>query len=235
VRNGEDHHLAQASHTIEVMRPLGDGRLREGGLDRALASAGDGVFVIDGDGRIVLWNRSAEKIMGYTPREAIGRPCRDIFGGVDGDGNRLCHQGCQVTSRVKLSEPIQNFDMQTRSKSGKPGWINVSVLTASPDDTAGPLTIHLFRDVTATRELLRLVHERFAPPAANGGPAAAVLTRRELEVLRLMTLGVSTAAAAERLHVSRATIRNHVQNILGKLNVHSRLAAVAYANKHRML
>ena len=49
-----------------------------------------------------------------------------------------------------------------------------------------------------------------------------------------MTLGVSTAAAAERLHVSRATIRNHVQNLFEKLGVHSRLEAVAYANKHRL-
>ena len=212
-----------------------DGRLSEGGLDQALAGAGDGVFVIGADGRIVLWNRAAEKIMGYTPREAIGRPCCDIFGGSDGDGNRLCYQGCHVMSLVKLSEPIQNFDMQTRTKGGKPVWINVSVLAASPYDKAGPLTIHLFRDVTATRELLRLVHERLAPPVANGEPAAAVLTRRELEVLRLMTFGVNTAAAAEQLHVSPATIRNHVQNILGKLDVHSRLEAVAYANKHRML
>jgi DNA-binding NarL/FixJ family response regulator len=62
-----------------------------------------------------------------------------------------------------------------------------------------------------------------------------VLTRRELELLRLMTLGLNTAAAAERLHVSPATIRNHVQNIFGKLGVHSRLEAVAYANKHRLL
>jgi len=205
------------------------------GLDQTLARAGDGAFVIGPDGRIVLWNRSAERILGYTAREVIGRLCCDIFVGRDDDGNRLCYQGCHVMSLVKLSEPIQNFDMQTRTKGGKPVWINVSVLVASPNDKTGPLTIHLFRDVTATRELLRLVHERSAPLAANEGATAAALTRRELEVLRLMTAGVSTAAAAERLHVSRATIRNHVQNILGKLDVHSRLEAVAYANKHRML
>jgi DNA-binding NarL/FixJ family response regulator len=50
-----------------------------------------------------------------------------------------------------------------------------------------------------------------------------------------MAGGTNTAAAAERLHVSPATIRNHVQNIFGKLGVHSRLEAVAYATKHRML
>jgi DNA-binding CsgD family transcriptional regulator len=50
-----------------------------------------------------------------------------------------------------------------------------------------------------------------------------------------MTQGLSTALTAERLHVSRATVRNHIQNIFGKLGVHSRLEAVAHANKHRLI
>jgi len=61
------------------------------------------------------------------------------------------------------------------------------------------------------------------------------LTRRELEVLSLLGAGESTKAVADRLHVSRATIRNHVQNILAKLGVHTRLQAVAYATTHRLL
>jgi PAS domain S-box-containing protein len=204
-------------------------------LDQTLARTGDGAFVVGADGRIALWNRAAEKIMGRTARETIGRPCCEIFGGVDGDGNRLCYPGCHVMNLVRLSEPIQSFDMQTRTKTGKPLWINVSVLATAPNGKIGPRTIHLFRDVTASRELLRLVQNRLAPPDTDGPVPDAVLTRRELEVLRLMTLGITTALAAERLHVSRATVRNHVQNIFGKLGVHSRLEAVALANKHRPL
>ena len=64
---------------------------------------------------------------------------------------------------------------------------------------------------------------------------SGTLTRRELEVLRLMGGGANTKVAAERLHVSPATIRNHAQNIFGKLGVHSRLEAVAYATRHRLL
>ena len=50
--------------------------IREGArpLDQALARTGDGAFVITSDGRIVLWNRAAEKILGHTAREAVGRP-----------------------------------------------------------------------------------------------------------------------------------------------------------------
>jgi DNA-binding NarL/FixJ family response regulator len=61
------------------------------------------------------------------------------------------------------------------------------------------------------------------------------LTQRECEVLSLIGEGLNTKAIAERLHVSWATVRNHAQNILLKLNVHSRLEAVAYVRRHRLL
>jgi PAS domain S-box-containing protein len=205
------------------------------GLDEALARAGDGAVVVDADGRIALWNRSAERLLGYAAREVLGRPCCEVFTGYDEAGNRLCYQGCHVRSLVRMDEAVQSFDMRTRTKAGRPIWINISILTTKTD-RATPLTIHLFRDVTASRELLALVHERLAPrPAATaGGPDPAALSRRELEVLRLMTEGLNTTGAAERLHVSQATVRNHVQNILGKLGVHSRLEAVAFAARHRL-
>jgi len=204
----------------------------ETGLDQALARSGDGAFAITSEGRIVLWNRAAEKILGYTAREVIGRPCCDIFVGQDGSGNRLCYRGCHVMTLVKMEEPIQSFDMQTRTKARRPIWLNISILVT--DNGKGPLTIHLFRDVTATKELLNLVQERLAAPSASAEPATE-LTRRELEILRLVAAGGDSKTVAERLHVSPATVRNHVQNILGKLGVHSRLQAVAYATTHRLL
>lgn len=204
-------------------------------LDRTLARAGDGAFVTGIDGRIVLWNRSAERILGYAARDVLGRGCCDIFGGYDDDGNRLCYQGCHVMSLLRIDEAVQSFDMRTRTKAGRPVWINVSILRTNGEGDA-PATVHLFRDVTASKELLALVHERLAPRPAGGtkGPEPTALSRRELEVLRLMTEGLNTDTTAERLHVSRATVRNHIQNIFGKLGVHSRLEAVAYAARRRL-
>jgi PAS domain S-box-containing protein len=204
-------------------------------LDQALARAGDGAFVIGADGRIALWNRSAERILGYAARDVLGRSCCDILGGYDDHGNRLCYRGCHVMSLVGMDEAVQSFDMRTRTKAGRPVWINVSVLRMNGGHEA-PLTIHLFRDVTAGKELLALVHERLGPRSGGGAktPEPTVLSRREFEVLRLMTEGLDTATIAERLHVSRATVRNHVQNIFGKLGVHSRLQAVAYAARQRL-
>jgi PAS domain S-box-containing protein len=205
----------------------------ESSLDQALEKAGDGAFVITGEGKIVLWNRSAEKILGYAARDALGRPCSELFVGRDDSGNRLCYRGCHVTTLVKMGEPIQNFDMQTRTKSGQSLWLNVSIF-ATPNGSEGPLTIHLFRDVTATKELLNIVRERFSSPSTPA-PSNGDLTRREMEILKLVAAGENTKVIAGRLHVSLATVRNHVQNILGKLGVHSRLQAVAYATNHRLL
>ena len=208
-----------------------------GSLAPALAAAGDGACVVSADGRVVLWNRAAEKILGYTTREILGRPCCDVFVGHDDNGNRLCYQGCHVMKLMDIGEAIQSFDMKTRSKAGHPVWLNVSILRLPEGGPSGPVTVHLFRDVTATKELLTLVHERLTATADRqaGVDPNAVLSRRELEVLRLLAIGLNTRAAAERLHVSPATVRNHVQNLFAKLDVHSRLEAVAYATRHRLL
>ncbi|HEV8440014.1 MAG TPA: LuxR C-terminal-related transcriptional regulator [Methylomirabilota bacterium] len=211
-------------------------KLDANGLDQALARAGDGAFAIGADGKILTWNRAAEKILGHAAREVIGRSCCDVLAARDDDDNRLCHQGCRVMALLGMGESVQSFDMRTHRKSGEAIWINASVLALPNGRPAGLLTVYLFRDVTASKELLRLVHERLA---AAGGPdgaqALSTLTRRELEILRLISAGVKTTDAAERLHVSRATVRNHVQNILVKLGVHSRLEAMAYATRHRLL
>jgi DNA-binding NarL/FixJ family response regulator len=57
------------------------------------------------------------------------------------------------------------------------------------------------------------------------------LTARELEVLRHLAKGESSEDIAGKLFVSVHTIRNHIQNILMKLNAHSKLAAVATATR----
>ena len=204
------------------------------GVERALASSADGAFVIGEDGLIRSWNRAAETLLGWAPREVVGRPCCDVFSGDNTEGNRVCARNCQVMIAVRAKEPVQHFDMRARTKAGRPIWLNTSVLT-STNGKGEPLTIHLFRDVTATKELLLLVHERLGAAAgADSADPAATLSRRELEVLRLMTQGLNTRAIAERLHLSRATVRNHAQGIFAKLGVHSRLEAVAFATKRRL-
>ena len=208
-------------------------------LDELLSNTADGVCAITAEGKITLWNRSAEKVLGYTAREVVGRPCCDVFVGRDATGNRLCYRGCHIQTLVKMREPVQHFEMATRTKAGKPVWIDVSILVVPGSRNGLQTTVHLFRDVTASHELEALLRERVAQskpvPAGAPGDPSTPLTRREIEILRLMTSGANTKLMAERLHVSPATIRNHVQNIIGKLGVHSRLEAVAYVTNNALL
>jgi DNA-binding NarL/FixJ family response regulator len=77
---------------------------------------------------------------------------------------------------------------------------------------------------------------RILPRLANRRTADAdQLTRRELEVLDVMASGASNQAIADRLFISRDTVRNHVASVLQKLGAHSKLEAVAIALKRGII
>jgi two-component system NarL family response regulator len=61
------------------------------------------------------------------------------------------------------------------------------------------------------------------------------LTERELEVLRLVAHGLNNREIAKQLFISENTVKNHVRNILEKLQLHSRVEAVMYAVREKLL
>ncbi len=61
------------------------------------------------------------------------------------------------------------------------------------------------------------------------------LTDRELEVLRLVAKGLNNREIAKQLFISENTVKNHVRNILEKLQLHSRMEAVMYAVREKLL
>jgi PAS domain S-box-containing protein len=214
---------------------MSPGRVQDEALEQTLARAGDGAFAVGPDGRVAVWNRAAERILGWSAKDVLGRPCCEVLAGGDGRGNSICYQGCDVTGQVRLGEPVEHFEMKTRTKAGQAVWLDVSILEAPVTNGNRPTTVHLFRDITATKKLLEIVQERTAPTAQSNGNGTSGLTKREIEILQLMAAGANTKVLAERLNVSPATVRNHAQNIFAKLDVHSRLEAVAWANQHRLV
>ena len=67
-----------------------------------------------------------------------------------------------------------------------------------------------------------------------GSPQLASLSQREREVLTLMAEGLSNLQIAERLGIGEKTVKTHVSNVLGKLNVSDRTQAAVYAWKSGM-
>ena len=133
----------------------------------------------------------------------------------------------------------------------------VLVLGAEPDTDDGVLAalqggasayVHKSRAVTAlTTAISRVLRGEIVvdvPKAASGRrPAplddmqrlAAFLTTRERECLRLLVDGLDTTRMATALGVSPATVRTHVQSLLIKLGVHSRLEAASLAVRYRLV
>lgn len=75
-----------------------------------------------------------------------------------------------------------------------------------------------------------LINARMRPPSPGSD-----LTKRELEVLEYMVTGLSNPEIADKLTVSRSTVKKHVSNVLMKLDVSSRTEAVALAIKEKIV
>ncbi|MBI4200210.1 MAG: PAS domain S-box protein [Chloroflexi bacterium] len=220
-------------------------------LNRTLELLGnttDGVYAVDETHRIVLWNRAAERILGYAPEEVLGRPCYEVVAGLDQEGTPVCMGGCADMALAKAGVVVPSRDMVSRTKAGSPVWLNVTNIPM-PSDCGGLSTVvHIFREVSARRHVEQLVErlaslvEHFAafqegqPPETHAPPDGNPrLTPREREVLRLLAQGANPAVIARELVISQATARKHVQNILRKFNLHTTLEAVAYASRHGLL
>jgi len=61
------------------------------------------------------------------------------------------------------------------------------------------------------------------------------LTDREMEVLKLVAKGMNNRDIAKHLFISENTVKNHIRNILEKLQLHSRMEAVVYAVREKLL
>lgn len=98
--------------------------------------------------------------------------------------------------------------------------------------------MHIVRTLERHKRLERLIrdflsHELESARTSSGRETECnvILTRRELEILRLLGKGNSTERIARQLYISEATVANHVKHILAKLNVHTRLEAIRYAER----
>lgn len=105
------------------------------------------------------------------------------------------------------------------------------------EDVVGAVRAAHAGETLLPRSVIMGIAQRVAAARDRGAERRQVdpLTPRELEVLRALTEGLSTPEICERLFIAPNTLRTHVQNIMGKLRVHSKLEAVAFALRNRLV
>jgi DNA-binding NarL/FixJ family response regulator len=90
-------------------------------------------------------------------------------------------------------------------------------------------------EAAITRKMTARLMAQWADTADDQEPAPDRLTERELQLLQLVSLGLSNRAIAQRLSISLNTVKYHLKNILQKLDVQNRTEAVAIAIRDGLL
>lgn len=119
----------------------------------------DGVYFIDKDHKITLWNKAAERITGFTAEEVIGKKCGDnILNHIDGDGNQLCTTACPLITTLS-DYKHREVELYLHHKEGH--RIPVLVRTSPYIDKSGECLggFELFTDISNFSEQERRIEE----------------------------------------------------------------------------
>jgi DNA-binding NarL/FixJ family response regulator len=192
------------------------------GVSRDLAAAGYTVVASVGEGRQAVRIAAAAR----PDVVVLDLQLPDVSGVEVINGLREALGEVRI---LMLSASGEQRDVLDAVKAGATGYLLKSAgLTEFLDAVARTAA----GDTIFTPGLAGLVLGEFRRLAVEpSGPDAITpkLTERETEVLRLVAKGLSYRQIAERLVLSHRTVQNHVQNTLGKLQLHNRVELTRYA------
>lgn len=207
----------------------------------ALRASPTPAMASDARGRVIFWNRAAERAFSRPAASTMGRRCHELIQARDVFGNRFCMENCSVVDMARRNEAIRPFEWQVAgSPRERPKKAQVQIVRVPGDGPGQYSLVHLLEPIDDDVRLSRMLSALQARPG-NGGPSCArpaepekalvspPLTRREREVLACIARGLQNKEIATQLGISLATVRNHVHAILEKLDVHSKLEALSLA------
>ena len=120
-----------------------------------LDSVADGVFTVDGDFRVTSFNRAAEEITGVPGKEALGRPCCEVFRA------SICEAQCALKETMKTGRPLVNRSVYILRPDGE--RVPISVSTALLKDRCGNTIggVETFRDLRLVEQLRAEIARRY--------------------------------------------------------------------------
>ncbi len=192
------------------------------GVSRDLAAAGYDVVAATGEGQQAVRIAAAAR----PDVVVLDLQLPDVSGVEVINGLR------EVVGEVRilmLSASGEQRDVLDAMKAGANGYL---LKSAGLTDFLDAVERTAAGDTVFTPGLAGLVlgeFRRLAVEPAGADPATPKLTDRETEVLRLVAKGLSYRQIADRLVLSHRTVQNHVQNTLGKLQLHNRVELTRYA------
>ena len=156
-----------------------------------------------------------------------------------GSGIEACGQikGVAPSARIiMLTISDEEADLYEAIKAGATGYllkeISIDEVAAAIRSVAGGQSLispsMASKLLTEFATMIKKGDERQQVPAPR-------LTDRELEVLKLVAKGLNNRDIAKELFISENTVKNHIRNILEKLQLHSRMEAVVYAVREKLL
>ncbi|MBW2578107.1 MAG: PAS domain-containing protein [Deltaproteobacteria bacterium] len=216
------------------------------GTHDVISSTDDAAFASNEKGAIVLWNEAANRLLGYSADEVLGRSCFKVISGFDVFGNPYCRSDCNLRRLARSNNAICPFQMQVRRSSGEYISAAFRIVPVSRQQLSDYQLVHQLTQIHATTDVApknypnsgtAYIQVKGSPPnpGSTAHPLKSPLTNRECEVLTLLASGFSTNEISQRLHISVTTVRNHVQNMLRKLAVHSKLEAVSVAHRNHLI
>ncbi len=136
---------------------------------------------------------------------------------------------------IMLTVSDEEADLYEAVKSGAAGYL---LKDSSIEEVAQAVRVVADgQSLISPSMAVKLIDEfkQMSRPEREHVPGGLRLTERELEVLRLVAKGMNNREIARQLYISENTVKIHVRNILEKLQLHSRMEAVMYAVREKLL
>lgn len=183
---------------------------------------GEAILVSDGYGAIRYLNRPCARLLRCDPEHAIGRPCWTVARMKTPEGAPFCAPVCPIQEQAGSGLLPSRFPVTCHPPGGPPTDLEIRTVLIPPGRSRRHPLLHLIRPhpsgVSFWNETPPL--DRIVPRELG------LLSKRERQILQLIAAGESTRDIARRLFISPTTVYNHIQSILRKLRVHSRIEAV---------